>query len=187
MNNNKCLMWLASVLVSTGICVAAETTPPQITVDGFKAGLQQLRAHHFTNKVSVQDIAALKRTASGFSQPSDSWAAILQLWLAGEHDFVELLWWRKDDPETRAFIVSLEWCMVALPEKNSEPWPAGLHNYERMSERFEAAERAMRTRESDFVRRNRQTLANELSAILSASHVTMAERYKAVAEESVSK
>jgi hypothetical protein len=163
--------------------VAAGTFSQEITLEGVNANLQQLKAHHFLSEVPPQEIAALKRTATSFSQASDSWAAILQLWVAGQHDFVELLWWQKDDPETRAFIVSLEWCTVTLPDKRSGIWPAGIHNYERMSERFEPTERALRIREIDFVRQNRQTLAKQLGAILLANHIQMAEQYKTVAEQ----
>jgi hypothetical protein len=183
MKNNRCLNWLAAILVTTAMCVVGRGYSQQLTYEEVSSYLDALKSHQFTNEVSSTEISTLKRTASGFSQPTDSWAAILQLWIAGERDFVELLWWQKDDPETRAFIVSLEWCMVALPSKNSEFWPGGIRNYEQMSKRFESTERAMRAREVDFVRQNREVLARKLSAILAANRLKIAERYKAVAEQ----
>lgn len=185
MNKSKTRIGLLAVLAATCVCVAAETAS-QLTLNAFKVEFQHLKSQRFSDKMRAEDIVALKRKASGFSQPVDSWPAILQLWLAEEHDFLELLWWQKDDPETRALIISLEWCMVALPGKASEPWPATVHNYERMSERFEIRERALRNQEITFVRRNRQSLARELSVIFSKSHPQIAERYKVVAEIPIS-
>jgi hypothetical protein len=152
------------------------------SLEEFKAELAVLKRHPLTATCSSDEIAKLKRRASGACLPEDSWAEILQLWVAGEYDFVLLLWWQKDDTETRAFIVSLDWCMVAIPEKDSTSWPGAVKDYEGMAKRFEAAERSLRLREADFVRQNHPAIAKEMSTILSAAHIEFAERYKAVAE-----
>ena len=95
---------------------------------------------------------------------------------AGEYDFVELLWWQKDNQETRALIIALEWCMIAVPEKIS-PWPKGIHDFEGMAERFNVEERNARLQEATFVRQNRKALAMELNSIFSSGGNELAKRY----------
>lgn len=151
-----------------------------VSLDVFLANLNQLKNHHFGKSISAQDIYRLKRNAADAFLPGDSWEAILQLWLAGEYDFVELLWWQKDNHETRALIIALEWCMVSVPEKNSA-WPKGINDFEGMAERFGADERNARLQEADFVRQNRKILAKELNSMFSSSDSVMAKRYEVVA------
>lgn len=190
MNRNSIISFLISSLVllaSVAISTADETNSQHFTFQQFEKDLSHLQSQKFKPTITAHDLAVLKLRAEGAFLPEDSWADILQLWVAGEYDFARLLWWRKDNGETRAFIVALEGCMVTVPEKNAQAWPAGISCYEADAIRFEPQERALRLRETDFVRQNRQSLAKQLSSILSANHVKMAERYKAVAEEATAR
>src|SRR5262245_23698461 len=154
----KCPLAVCLALLLTGSArAAAGTNDQQLTFAHFNAWLQPLKTNHFREKIlSADEIYRLKRTAETLSDAS--WAAILQLWVVGEVDYVKLLWWQKDDTETRAFIVALEWCQLALPAKEDDPWPGGIDNFEGMSRRFDGPERALRLRETDFVRAHRGTI-----------------------------
>jgi hypothetical protein len=158
---------------------AVPASQPVVSLKELTTEIQKLKSYKFKDKLSADEIYRAKRTAEVLSD--DSPAEILQLWLIGEVDYVELLWWRKDDSETRAFIVSLEWCMKDAPgwrETEKLPWPEDWHRFSHMAERFEPAERALRLGETELVRGNRKYLREQLYKILSASHVKMAKDYQ---------
>src|SRR5262249_10774351 len=130
------------------------------------------------NSVSATELAGLKRTAVRFSLPADAWPAIIQLWISGEVDFVHLLWWQKDDPETRMLIVALDWCSSTIPPAETENWPAALYDYEKLSRKFNDAERASRTAEAAIVRKNHELLAQKLGALFEKHHLLIANSYQ---------
>ena len=174
--------WLALLFATTSLGAADGPTVQRLTLQQFQSCLQELKTNRFREKVSPEELYRLKRSAADTSLPHDSWPAILQLWVVGEADLVQLLWWQKDDTETRAFIVSLEWCMVGVPAKGAETWPKGMHDFDGMAARFDTAERKLRTRENDFVREHYSLIARELALILSASKIKLAKNYEGFAE-----
>ncbi|MBK8477647.1 MAG: hypothetical protein IPL39_15500 [Opitutaceae bacterium] len=97
--------------------------------------------------------------------PESSWTSILTLWAAGETAQVELLWWHKDHPETRALIVALFWSRYG-PPKHSPPWPCSFKNFEEFANHFRDGEREQRLKEIEFVRRNLPALKEDIAAIL---------------------
>lgn len=173
------------ILLSSILLVSADETNLQhFTFQQFEKNLRSIESQKFAPKVSEQELTALRLRAADSSLPEDSWPAILQLWAIGEYDLVHLLWWQKDDSETRAFIVALDWCMVTVPKKNAEAWPGGVSNYEADAIRFEPTERDLRLRETEFVREHYSALAHELSVILSPSGIELAKRYEGFSKAS---
>lgn len=107
------------------------------------------------------DAGLMKMRAAGFARPEDSWGDIIGLWLAGEEGTLELLWWKKDDRQTRALIVALLWCTRPPPQEGSD-WPQGIRNFAQDSTRFETAERELRIEETRFVRQHLGDIARQL-------------------------
>ena len=101
--------------------------------------------------------------AADFSRSEDSWGDIIGLWLAGEEGDLELLWWKKDDRQTRALIVALLWCTRPPPREGSPDWPQGIRNFAQDSARFETAERELRIEETRFVRQHLGDIAGQLA------------------------
>lgn len=89
-----------------------------------------------------------------------SWSPIMNLWLLGEGDSVELLWWNKDDRETRIFIVALFWCFIPPFEGTSNET-----DFESRIAHFEPRERALRSQEVEFVKANLAIFAKKFSKI----------------------
>src|SRR5579859_4485955 len=178
MNRNGFALLIGLLLTVPAISGASETNLQSFTFHQFETNLHNLDSQKFKAKLSEHDLTVLRITAEGTMLPEDSWSAILQLWVAGEYDLVRLLWWKKDYSQTRAFIVSLEWCMVAVPEKNAKAWPKGISWFEADAMRFEPAERDLRLHETEFVRDHYSAIAHELSAILSHSNIELAKRYE---------
>ncbi len=109
-------------------------------------------------------LGAAELSAEAYS-PESSWPAIITLWLSGETAHVELLWWRKDNPETRALILALFWSRTG-PPRHEAPSPCFVVNFEEYAGHFRDGEREQRLREIEHVRQNLPALKADLVALL---------------------
>jgi hypothetical protein len=109
-----------------------------------------------------------------------SWPSILSLWLSGEEQYVALLWWQQDDPETRALIIALAWSRHAPPD-GAQRWTCGTINFEDRAKRFEPHERTQRLREIAFVRANLPAIRADLDALFRRVEESQRQRSKGTA------
>ena len=111
------------------------------------------------NEAFKQDTAVLKQRANLLDK-SDSFSALLTLWIRGEEEFVRLKWWEKDDKESRLVITAIILCeRIEDDETNEFIWRA---------KRFENVESLERINEISFVLSNRKLFATQICRILQA-------------------
>ena len=96
---------------------------------------------------------------------SDSLLAICYLWIMGYNDYVELLWWKKDDPYARVLIVALVWCQFPAMT-DAENTPEGIIPFNEYAERFQEIEKKNRKDEIALVLKMRREIAWELCRIM---------------------
>lgn len=106
-----------------------------VQAQDIKVPLAHLKGHRYASSLSPSATALLRKQAA-ILDTKDSFPAILHLWIAGETEYIELLWWRKDDRETRAFIVALFYCRYFVPEDDSALWPDIIPDFSLDATRF---------------------------------------------------
>lgn len=184
MSRVKSFLILSLCLLLRVSCVAQNV---DTNLDGFVPALESLGKATIKESLSDFESAAAKMAAKA-SRPEDSWPSIVQLWVDQQHDFIELLWWQKDDRETRALIVALYWCSQPPPGEDAHQWPAAVTDFSRHAGRFASLERELRTDETRFVRKHLSAIANELAGLLQKSKspnaLQLAKRYADVARKS---
>lgn len=178
---------LARVFGIVLLCLMASIAPGQSTnLDQFVPALRALQQAKLKDNLSDFSLTVAKMGAKG-SGPEHSWASIVELWAAGQHDFIELLWWQKDDRETRAFIVALYWCSHPPPREDAQDWPASVADFNGHAGRFASPERELRVDETRFVRKHLSAIASELAKVLEKSKspnaVELAKRYADIARK----
>jgi hypothetical protein len=156
------------------------------SLDRFGPALRALQKQAIKGNLTAVEIAAAKLAAKA-SRPEDSWPSILQLWVAEQRDFVELLWWQKDDRETRAFVVALFWCSQPPPREDVRQWPASIADFTNHASRFDSTEKSNRIDEARFVRKHLSAVAKELALVLqnsvSSNSGHLLKQYMAVADK----
>jgi len=132
-------------------------------------------------QLSKEDLDLDRMRASGFFEPENSWGSIIRLWISGYEDWVQMLWWVKEDRETRLIILALSWCRNPPPLLNTSDWPASSINFVEQSYRFDSRESALRVEEADFVKRNLPEICRMLSRKFGKIHhpraAAIAKRY----------
>ena len=113
-----------------------------------------------TNPSSAEIGASFLSAASG--EPAISFPALLQLWVCGQDQAVELQWWKKRDRATRMLVISLEYCVKSEVLSNAPGFDSG-------AQRFAEAERAERLEELAFVNERLPSIAATLEKILESS------------------
>ncbi len=116
------------------------------------------------------DLGAAELAAEAY-EPEASWPAIITLWLSGDTAHVELLWWRKDNPETRALIVALFWSRSGPPQ-HKETTPCFVVNFEEFARHFRDGEREQRLQEIEFVRKHLPVLKEDITTLLRKAATT---------------
>lgn len=119
--------------------------------------LTQMTKEKIDSTILVEEADELIRLASVLDY-NVSFPALMSIWF--QERSVELFWWKKDDPVTRAFIIALYIC--GYNEMTSV-----VPNFEYSSKRFNDEESLLRREELDFVRKNKSKLAKLLVKIYS--------------------
>jgi hypothetical protein len=183
MNLVKSFLILPLCLLLRAACVGQNV---DTNLDEFVPALASLKKAAIKESLSDFELAAAKMAAKA-SRPEDSWPSIMRLWVAQQRDFVELLWWQKDDRETRAFIVALYWCSHPPPLEDAQHWPASVADFSGHAGRFASPEKELRVDETRLVRKHLSAIAKELAEVLEKSKASnvaqLAKRYADVARK----
>jgi hypothetical protein len=111
----------------------------------------------------------------------EQWPYMMELRIAEEHDLLRRLWWKKDDRNTRIFIMALYWCSQP-PVQGARP--TCIEPFDEDSRRFGGEERAQRLEEVRFVQTHlpviAQTLAEALRDVPGDKARELAEQYRRV-------
>ena len=123
--------------------------------------IQTLRGLDVKMGKSKLDIARMQ-TLAKVRPEENSWPAILLLWAHEANDSVTLLWWEKDDRQTRILVVALNWCNLNSPPNYNGLWEDGIYPFPDMVKRFNEVEKKLRLEEIQFVKKNFDKIAKEL-------------------------
>lgn len=183
MRLNKHLSIVTFCLLLQGVVIGQSA---ENKFDKFESALTILKTERLKETSSIIDITAAKMAAKA-SRPEDSWPSIMQLWVAAQRDFIELLWWQKDDRETRTLIVALFWCSQPPPTDDAHLWPASIVDFPSYGGRFASPEKELRSEEIQFVRQHLSAIAQELAEISKKSQspnaVRLVNKYLEVAKK----
>ena len=179
----KTLLILQLCLLLQAVCAGQNI---DTNLDEFVSALTALKNEAIKENLSDFELLVEKKSAT--ASRTESWGPILRLWATGQRDFIELLWWHKDDRETRAFIVALYWCSHPPPSENAPGWPASVADFSGHAGRFASPEKELRVDETRFVRKHLSAIAKELADVLekskSSNATQLAKRYRDVAKKS---
>ena len=115
--------------------------------------------------------------------------SIVNLWLAEEDTFTELLWWTKHERSTRVLVIALNRCANPPPVGVKPPWPTSVIDFEDKANRFASPERESRLEEVRFVQKYLSAIAGELAELFKRSNTErgreLFRRYASVAKEKI--
>lgn len=154
-SRKRAVLWLFAVMLCTSSVhlIAGSPDAGDLRYDHFKSEVEKAFGRlQNEEKPTSAKLSVDRMRASGFYDPENSWSSIIRLWIAGQEDWVQLLWWPKDDRETRMLIVALSWSSNPPPDKGNEDWPASAVNFPAQSRRFAGSEGGLRAEEIVIVR-----------------------------------
>jgi hypothetical protein len=166
---------LAALIVCTGTTVptAAQqrATATSEQTPSFNDVLRQLRQTRFRNSPLEGSELRSNEIEAGTLDQTRAVPAIYRLWVHGDVQTAELLWWQRDDRLSRVFVLMLFYCAVGTEGEAMANFP------DFPARRYASPEREERIEEIEFVRKHRSALAKKLVAIFKDVG-TKAPRYK---------
>lgn len=150
----KIILPLILIVAMLASSARAETHPEWQTAfcKALKAASTADHSKHLTPGEVYDSLGA----ATKASAVTESGNAIVNLWLSGETEDVELLWWRQSDRPSRVLVVALFSCIAKEPVAGIPPFGA-------YAERFNEKDAAQRKEEIAFVKEHLSAIAAVLS------------------------
>jgi len=140
------------------LVISAHAESPPQWQTAFCKALKGVGHTDHTKRLSPGEVYDSLGLASKAPDPADATNAVVNLWLSGETEDVELVWWRQSDRPTRVLAVALFSCIAKEPV-------AGIPPFEAYADHFREKDAAQRREEVAFVKEHLSAIASELSKL----------------------
>ncbi len=150
----KFIIPLILMVAMLAVSAHAETHPEWQTA--FCKALKAAAATDHSKHLTPGEVYDSLGAATKASDVTEAGNPIVNLWLSGETEDVELLWWRQSDRPTRVLAVALFSCIAKEPVAGIPPFGA-------YAERFNEKDAAQRREEIAFVKEHLSAIATILS------------------------